>query len=99
MPRCGLGTRRSRRSLRRPASASSRRLASLLALLAFGLAACSSLAGHYVLVDQRIAHGRYAEADALVARGESVYGCQNAVLYDLDRAMTLHLATPFPPPH
>jgi len=64
----------------------------LLAVLAFGLAACSSLAGHYVLVDQRIARGRYAEADALVARGESMYGGRNTVLYDLDRAMTLHLA-------
>ena len=64
----------------------------MLAVLALGLAACSSLARHYVLVDQRIAHGHYAEADALVAGGESLYGGRNTVLYDLDRAMTLHLA-------
>lgn len=61
-------------------------------MLALGLAACTSLAGQYVLVDQRIAHGRYAEADALVAQAQSAYGGRNAVLYDLDRAMTLHLA-------
>lgn len=78
--------------MRRPASASSRRLTGSLVVLALGLAACGSLVQQYALVDQRIAYGHYAEADALVEHGRSVYGARNAVLYDLDRAMTLHLA-------
>lgn len=47
---------------------------------------------HYVQVDDRLAQQQYAEADSLVERHKAQYGERNAVLYDLDRAMTLHLA-------
>jgi hypothetical protein len=54
--------------------------------------ACSPATQHYIKVDARLAEQQYAEADSIVEKHKADYGDRNAVLYDLDRGMTLHLA-------
>ena len=54
--------------------------------------ACAPLTQHYVQVDARLAQQQFEEADGLIEQYKAQYGERNAVLYDLDRAMTLHLA-------
>ncbi|MBI4714995.1 MAG: hypothetical protein HY760_03495, partial [Nitrospirae bacterium] len=63
----------------------------LFALLPL-LAACAPTLSYHLQVDQSIALQRYDEADALIERERSQYGDRNAVLYHMDRAVTLHLA-------
>jgi uncharacterized protein len=61
-------------------------------LVLFFLPACSSVDRLYVKVDARLAQQDYLEADSLIEGQKAEYGQRNAVLYYLDRAMTLHLA-------
>jgi hypothetical protein len=62
----------------------------LVGLLA--LSGCGPGVHHYVLVDNLQVRQQFAEADAVIVKHKSDYGERNAVLYDLDRAMMLHLA-------
>ncbi len=56
------------------------------------LSACGPVTRHYVRVDHYLAQGKYHEADLLIEENREGYGKKNFVLYNLDRAMTLHLA-------
>jgi hypothetical protein len=60
------------------------------------LSACAPLSSYHLQVEERIAHHRYAEADALVEKEKERYGERNAVLYHMDRAMTLTLSGRYP---
>lgn len=56
------------------------------------LSSCAPVVQHYTLVDKYLSQGRYADADSVVEKYRDKYGARNAVLYYLDRAMTLHLS-------
>jgi uncharacterized protein len=56
------------------------------------LSGCGPSVQQYVQVDNLLSKHRYAEADAVIVKYKSEYGARNAVLYYLDRGMTLHLA-------
>lgn len=56
------------------------------------LAGCGPPVQQYVQVDNLQARQQFAEADAVIGKHESDYGERNAVLYDFDRGMMLHLA-------
>lgn len=56
------------------------------------MSACGPSRSHYLAVDRNIAETKYLEADSVVEKHASSYGGKSAVLYDLDRAITLHLA-------
>jgi uncharacterized protein len=64
-------------------------------LCVFLLMGCGGPRGHYVLVDRQIQQHRYEEADAALEKNRTAYGARNAVLYDFDRAVTLHLSGRF----
>ncbi|MBI5198103.1 MAG: hypothetical protein HZA19_05780 [Nitrospirae bacterium] len=53
---------------------------------------CAPPPSYYLKLDQSIVDRRYDEADRLVEKQQTAYGERNAVLYHLDRAMTLHLS-------
>lgn len=61
----------------------------------FFLSACGPVTSHYVKVDQNLIQENYGKADGLVAKNKEGYGKRNAVLYYMDRGMTLHLADKF----
>ncbi len=53
---------------------------------------CAAPGKHYYQLEQQLARHNYQAADSIVEDNKAKYGARNAVLYDLDRAMTLHLA-------
>lgn len=55
------------------------------------LYACAPVS-HYVMVDQNLLDGNYNKADSIVEQYKEKYGSRNAVLYYMDRGMTLHLS-------
>ncbi|HIE65922.1 MAG: hypothetical protein ABGX83_04765 [Nitrospira sp.] len=59
--------------------------------LLLSFSACSPVTEHYVQVDHYLAQEKYSEADLLIEQNQEGYGKKNFVLYNLDRAMTLHL--------
>lgn len=61
-------------------------------LLLTGSLGCGPSVRHYVLVDAKQSQQKFEEADAVIEKHQSSYGKRNAVLYDLDRGMMLHLA-------
>jgi hypothetical protein len=54
--------------------------------------ACSPATHHYLQVERYISQQDFLKADAVIEKQAGGYGARNALLYDLDRAMTLHLA-------
>jgi len=56
------------------------------------LSACALLTEHYLLVERQMAAEEFLQAASIIEQNRSGYGARNAVLYDLDRGMTLHLA-------
>ncbi len=56
------------------------------------LFACAPSVTHYVMIDNSLLQGNYREADTVVERHKKEYGERNAVLYYMDRGMTLHLS-------
>ena len=56
------------------------------------LSGCGPPVQQYVQVDNLLARQQYAEADAVIEKSKSGYGERNAVLYEFDRGMMLHLA-------
>jgi hypothetical protein len=56
------------------------------------LSGCGPPVQQYVQVDNLLSRQQYAEADAVIVKYKSGYGERNAVLYDFDRGMMLHLA-------
>ncbi|MBI3811573.1 MAG: hypothetical protein HY283_05140 [Nitrospirae bacterium] len=56
------------------------------------LSGCGPGVHHYILVDNLQSRQQFAEADAVIVKHQSDYGDRNAVLYDFDRGMMLHLA-------
>jgi hypothetical protein len=56
------------------------------------LFACAPSVSHYVMIDNSILQGNYRQADNIVERYKGKYGDRNAVLYYMDRGMTLHLS-------
>lgn len=56
------------------------------------LSGCGPPVEQYVQVENFQARQQFAEADAVIVKHESGYGERNAVLYDFDRGMMLHLA-------
>jgi hypothetical protein len=57
------------------------------------LCSCATQGAYYQDVNRLIAAGNYSQAAELTGRSkEKVYGAKNALLYNLDRGMLLHLA-------
>ena len=56
------------------------------------LYACAAPVSHYVMVDRNLLDGNYNKADSIVEQYKEKYGSRNAVLYYMDRGMTLHLS-------
>jgi hypothetical protein len=56
------------------------------------ITACSPITHHYVQVEHYISRQEFLKADAVIEKQGRHYGAKNALLYDLDRAMTLHLS-------
>ena len=56
------------------------------------LSGCGPGVRQYVQMDNLQARQQFAEADAVVVNHKADYGDRNAVLYDFDRGMMLHLA-------
>ncbi|MBI3597459.1 MAG: hypothetical protein HY203_09930 [Nitrospirae bacterium] len=56
------------------------------------LSGCGPPVQHYVQVDNLQSRQQFAEADAVIVKHKAEYGERNAVLYDFDRGMMLHLA-------
>ena len=56
------------------------------------LSSCGPPTKHYVLVNRALQQQNFDEADRVIERYEKDYGGRNTVLYDLDRAVTLHMA-------
>jgi len=56
------------------------------------ISACSPITYHYIQVEHYISQEDFLKADAVIEKQAGRYGAKNALLYDLDRAMTLHLA-------
>ncbi|MBI3611120.1 MAG: hypothetical protein HY204_10535 [Nitrospirae bacterium] len=66
---------------------------SVLVLVALPiLSGCGPAVQHYVQVDAMQSRQQFAEADAVIVKHKADYGERNAVLYDFDRGMMLHLA-------
>ena len=59
------------------------------------LSGCGLYADRYVRVDQRLLANDPRGADAVLAAAESEYGARNRLLYNMDRGMTLHLASDY----
>ncbi len=55
-------------------------------------ASCSSIQSHYVQVEQTLAQGNPAAADAIIQKNKDGYGNKSRVLYAMDRGMLLHLS-------
>ncbi|MFQ5455817.1 MAG: COG3014 family protein [Nitrospirota bacterium] len=53
---------------------------------------CAPISSHYLLVESKISEHAYSDADAIIEKNKENYGKRNAVLYYMDRGMTLHLA-------
>ncbi len=56
------------------------------------LFACAAPVSHYVMVERNLLEGNYYKADSIVEQYKEKYGERNAVLYYMDRGMTLHLS-------
>jgi hypothetical protein len=56
------------------------------------LSGCGPPVQQYVQLDHLQSRQQFAEADEVIVKLESQYGERNAVLYDFDRGMMLHLA-------
>lgn len=56
------------------------------------ISACSPITHHYIQVEQYVSRQDFLKADSIIEQQARRYGAKNALLYDLDRAMTLHLA-------
>ena len=54
--------------------------------------ACSPITHHYIHIEHYISRQDFLKADAVVEKQAGRYGAKNALLYDMDRGMTLHLA-------
>lgn len=65
---------------------------SLFFVLFLLLQACGPVSSHYVVVEDYLLKGDVASADAVIEKKKEEYGERNAVLYYMDRGMTLHLA-------
>lgn len=65
---------------------------SLFFVLFLLLQACGPVSSHYVVVEDYLLKGDAASADAVIEKKKGEYGERNAVLYYMDRGMTLHLA-------
>src|SRR4030067_1797871 len=61
-------------------------------LLLVLLFACAPSVSHYAMIDNSLVQGNYQQADAIVERYKGKYGDRNALLYYMDRGMTLHLS-------
>ena len=65
----------------------------VIAVILFPLfSSCAPPVQHYAKVDNLLAQGLYSEADSVIEKEGKQYGEKNEILYNLDRAMTLHLA-------
>ena len=53
---------------------------------------CSTALHRYAIVDEKLAHGDAAGADAVVQQSANEYGAASQVLYAMDRGMLLQLA-------
>lgn len=67
-------------------------LLSLFFVFFFILQACGPGTNHYLIVEDHLLKGDAASADAVIEKNKEGYGERNAVLYYMDRGMTLHLA-------
>lgn len=78
----------------RPTTGWLRRLAGVAGAIVWLLClqGCALSGGHYPLLEQQLARHDYAAADTIVAKHAETYGERNAVLYYLDRGLTLHMA-------
>lgn len=56
------------------------------------ITACSPITHHYLQVEHYISRQEFLKADEVIEKQGKQYGSRNALLYDLDRAMTLHLS-------
>ena len=56
------------------------------------ISACNPITHHYIQVEHYISRQDFLKADAIIEKQAGRYGAKNALLYDMDRAMTLHLA-------
>lgn len=56
------------------------------------LFACAAPVSHYVMIERNLLEGNYSKADSIVEQYKNKYGDRNAVLYYMDRGMTLHLS-------
>lgn len=54
--------------------------------------ACAPITWHYSVIDSHLAKQQFDKADSLIKKNKDKYGNRNSVLYNLDRAMILHLA-------
>lgn len=63
-----------------------------LLLLLILFEACSPVRSHYILVEKDLSEHRYVDADSVIDKNKDGYGSRNAVIYYLDKGMTLHLA-------
>jgi hypothetical protein len=63
-----------------------------LSVLSWLISACGPITHHYVQVEHYISQQDFLRADATIEKQASRYGAKNVLLYDMDRAMALHLA-------
>ncbi|MCI0529305.1 MAG: hypothetical protein L0Y56_17850 [Nitrospira sp.] len=56
------------------------------------VSACSPITHHYIQVEHYISRQDFFKADAVIEKQAKGYGAKNVLLYDMDRAMALHLA-------
>jgi hypothetical protein len=61
-------------------------------LLSAVLSGCGPATDHYGVVERQMAAEQFSGADATIEKNKGGYGSRNAVLYDMDRGMTLHLS-------
>lgn len=61
-------------------------------ILLLSLNSCSPVTSHYAVLDDLLMKGEVTSADAVIEKNKGNYGQRNAVLYFMDRGMTLHIA-------
>lgn len=63
-----------------------------MVFLGLFLQSCGPVRNHYAVVDDLLLKGDVSSADAEIEKNKGNYGERNAVLYFMDRGMTLHMA-------
>ncbi|MBI5192217.1 MAG: hypothetical protein HZA08_02110 [Nitrospirae bacterium] len=64
----------------------------LIISLLLSLPSCAPVTSHYAVLDDYLLKGDVTSADAVIEKNKGNYGERNAVLYFMDRGMTLHIA-------